>query len=60
MKTAVLLLCLLPICLGIDCPNPPDVPVMDARTSKYTAALLFQVCKGQFHLGYKFTPLEQL
>lgn len=42
MKTAVLLLCLLPICLGIDCPNPPDVPVMDARTSKYTAALLFQ------------------
>jgi hypothetical protein len=43
MNVLVVLLLILPIVISENCPNPQDVPVIDERTQKYTAALVYQV-----------------
>ena len=43
MRCLYILAVLLPLAASLNCPNPPDIAVMDERTQKYTAALIYQV-----------------
>ena len=48
MKAFVVLMLVLPIVMSENCPDPRDVPVIDERTQKYTAALVYQVLTGLY------------
>ena len=48
MKAFVVLMLVLPIVMSENCPDPRDVPVLDERTQKYTAALVYQVLTGLY------------
>jgi len=42
---SLLALALLPLASAINCPNPPEIPVIDVKTNKYTAAVMYQVSR---------------
>ena len=61
MKAFVVLMLVLPIVMSENCPDPRDVPVIDERTQKYTAALVYQVLTGLFFdIGVIVYPLSTL